>query len=55
MDQENKKKQKRLEFEKKEKKLDIAGLEDDEILNRLEEVDFEDLLLDKGDKMAFRK
>jgi len=29
MDIENKKKQKRLEFEKKDKKLDIAGLEDD--------------------------
>jgi len=29
MDIENKKKQKRLEFEKKDKKLDIASLEDD--------------------------
>ena len=55
MEIENRKKQKRLEFEKKEKKLDLAGLEDDEILSRLEEVDFEDLLLDEADRMAFRK
>ena len=55
MEIENNKKKQRMDYEKKEKKLEIDGLDDEEILSRLEEVDFEDLLLDEGDKMAFRK
>lgn len=42
-------------MKKKRKKLEIDGLDDEQILSRFEEIDFEDILLDEGDRMAFRK
>ena len=43
-------KKKRLGYDKKSVFLPIDGLNDDEILDKLDQINFEDLLLDEKDK-----